>query len=282
MKMKKILVIIGVLFLLTGCTESSSKKEDTKNQPEGKYQTLKIKLDVKNKDILDQTYLVFILPEGLKETEAGKATQTYTQKLETNLEGEVEIPLSFNFNLESALKKYETDLSKLEVIITTQEDTYMRNPLNDQTFIEFVKNRDEDTKEEFPYLSVVETKNIDIIDKYPKGVISLTFPDATFVIKLEFEKDFKPSSSYSVSIYKPDPRSKDGIGIVRLGRLDREFQYWDTPFFEADKLSSWNGYIIIEDTNNKRIFYKDYPKTLTFDKNGKCNQGDIVKIKMPS
>lgn len=279
MKVKLLFLFLGIMILLTGCSESSTEKAV---KTDGEYESLTIKLNVRNKEAKADSYLVFILNEGTKETEPGKATQTSLQKIETNSKGEAVISLSYNFNLESGLKKSEKDRTKLEIIVTTKEDIYMRNPLNEKTLIEFVKNYDEETMYEFPYLSVIENKTIDIVDKYPDGVISLSFPDATFVIKLEFEEGFTPLSSYLVSIHKPDPRSKDGIGIVRIGRLDRKFQYWETPFFKTDKLEEWNGYIIIEDTDDKRIIYKDYPKFVEFDKNGKGKNGDVITIKMPS
>jgi len=280
--MKKLLILVSVIFLLTGCTKTAVKEEINSDENISGYQTLKVKLNVKNKEEDKGEYLVFILPEGEKKTEPGKATQTYTQKLQTNSAGELEIPLRFNFNLESSLNKLEIDNPRLEIIVTTLEDIYMRNPLNEKTYIEFIKNYDENTVDEYPFLSVVETKNIDIVDEYPKGVVSLSFPDATFVIKLEFEEGSTHQSSYVVSIYKPNPDSADGIGIFRNGRIDREFQYWETPFFESDNLASWSGYIIVEDDNNQRVMYEDYPKFVSFDESGKCKDGDIVTIKIKS
>ena len=103
-----------------------------------------------------------------------------------------------------------------------------------------------------------------------------------FVIKFEFEEGFKPTGSYETSIFWNDPNMPNGIGIVRVGRINRDFQYWDTPFYKSDNLASKTGTIIIKDLNsNKNILYEGYPMTVSFDKGGNCVNGDIVKIKIP-
>ena len=67
--------------------------------------------------------------------------------------------------------------------------------------------------------------------------------------------------------------------MYRIGRLDREFQYWDTPFFSSDSLKDWSGYIVVTDYDtNARVNYEGYPKFVEFDENGKCVEGDVIRI----
>jgi hypothetical protein len=70
--------------------------------------------------------------------------------------------------------------------------------------------------------------------------------------------------------------------MVRIGRMARAFQYWDTPFFKDDNLKTWNGYIVVRNIDtNAEIEYEGYPKKVEFDDNGKCLEADIIEIKMP-
>jgi hypothetical protein len=171
--------------------------------------------------------------------------------------------------------------NKLEVIVCTTEDIYLRNPLNEGVEVRFVENDDAESSSFVPYLSSVENVTVDFTDKYPDGVLSLTFQDATFVIKLEFDDNSQKGNSYEVSIFKRDNNMPNGIGIVRIGRICRAFQYYDTPFFKDDNLANWNGFIIIKRfDNNEQVEYEGYPMELTFDINGKCEQGDIIRVKL--
>lgn len=170
----------------------------------------------------------------------------------------------------------------LEVFVTTKEDKYIRNPLNEKIELKFFKNDTDEPYPEIPYYSTISNITVPFTDKYPDGVISLTFQDADFVIKFEFEEGFEPQNSYETFIFWNDPNQPSGIGIVNVGRINREFQYWDTPFYKKDNLASKTGTIIVKDFNtNKQINYKEYPKVVSFDKDGNCVQGDIVKITIP-
>lgn len=279
--LKKIIAITMILLLTSGCgspaKENETKKEDTK-----KYDTLTIKTEVTNEDAKDDSYLVFLLPVGVKSTKAGAATQSgFYGPFETDANGEIKVELRNNLDFSYYMTANEKEPNKLQVIVTTKEDKYLRNPLNKETFVEFIENEDENTHVEISHYSKVEKLNVKITDKYPDGVLSLAFPDATFVINLEFEEGYVAEDSYEVSIYKASSTAPDGIGMYRLGRIDREFQYWDTPFFATDKLSEWSGTIIVSNYDtNARVSYEGYPKQVTFDSNGKCLQGDIINIKL--
>lgn len=280
--MKKVIVILAVVILLVGCGNKAIEKNDTVNKDveKTKSRTLVIETELTNPEAKDDKYLVFLLPEGIKETEPGQATQSgYVGPYETDSNGKADIPIESNSSLKYVLDKLDESNLKLQVIVTTTEDIYMRNPLNKETFIKFTKNENKDEEYSCPYFSNQAVVKIKITDKYPDGVYSLTFPDASFVIKLNFKDGYVPKNSFTVAIVKNDPKSIDGLGMYRLAPVSREFQYWDTPFFKEDNLSKWNGTIIVEHfETNERIMYDEYPKQLTFDENGKCNQGNIVNI----
>lgn len=279
---KKVSLIILLLLLITGCG-NSQKQTDIKEDESKKYDKLVIRTELTNEESKDESYLVFLMPVGARKTNPGDANQGgYYGPFETDTNGEVEIDLKYNRDLAYYVESEDNKKPNyLEVFITTKEDKYIRNPLNKKMEIKFIK----DTSAEYPevpYFSSVEEIKIPFTDKYPDGVLSLTFQDASFVIKFAFEDNFKPTNSYETMIFWNDPAMPDGIGIVNVGRINREFQYWDTPFFKTDNLASKTGTIIVRDFNtSSRINYLEYPKVVSFDKDGKCIEGDIITITIP-
>jgi hypothetical protein len=273
---KQWMLLLVIALMLAGCggnTGGTTQQDKT-------YPTLTIQTQLTNPESKDDTYLVFLAPTGVKETEPGKATQSgFYGPFETDGEGKVTVDISFNWNLRAYLDQEGSEKNKLQVFITTKEDKYIRNPLNAETFVTFVENKDDETKDEYSHYSTVETLNVPFTDQYPEGVLSLTFPTATFVVKLAFPDGQEPKNSYEVSIVKPSATAPDGLGMYRIGRICRAFQYWDTPFFAEDNLKTWSGTIVVThfDTN-ERIMYDGYPKQITFDENGRCEQGNIITV----
>lgn len=274
--MKRFICVLFIMLLLTGCSNSSNNISDKKNVDKGnQYEKINIKLENAKEN---SSYLIFFMKPGDRNETKGAANQSgYYGPFETNEDNELIIDLLYNFDLNYLISKTK-DL-KLQLYVTTKEDKYIRNPLNDNVYVQFLKNEDENTNVEYEYYSSIKDLNVEINDSYPNGVYSLTFQDATFVIKLNFKDGLTPDSAYLVSIYRPSEVGKNDIGIVRNGRIARNFQYWDTPFYKSDNLSAWNGTIIVEDfETNKRLNYEEFPKRVTFDSNGKCEEGNIINI----
>lgn len=282
---KKFFVILALIFIITGCGSNNDKENDKNKNVEGnteKNDKLIIKTKVSNKTEKGN-YLIYFMHVGERNEKKGEANQSAFGPFETDENGEYVLDLNYNFdhNVGSYLKSGNNkEADKLELFIVTKEDKYIRNPLNKKTIVEFIKN---DSKEEYPnpeFFSKEREIEVPFIDKYPDGVISLTFQDAIFVIKLEFEGEI-PKKSYEVSIFWNDPSVPSGIGIVRIGRISREFQYWDTPFFKEDKLASKTGTIIIKDFDtNETVNYDGYPKKVSFDKDGNPIGDKIVKLRI--
>jgi|LSQX01.1.fsa_nt_gb hypothetical protein len=282
---RKIISILFITLLITGCGKENSKTNDNISSNDSQLnEKLVIKTKLTNIEAKDDSYLVYLMPVGLLNPEPGYANQSgYYGPFETDENGEVEIDLVYNRDLAFYLEKPENKkLNHLEIFISTKEDKYLRNPLNEKTEIEFIKNPTTEPYPEIPYYSAVSEITVPFIDKYPDGVLSLTFQDADFVIKFEFEDDFTPKNSYETFIFWNDPSVPSGIGMINVGRINREFQYWDTPFYKKDNLASKTGTIIVKDFDtNAQINYVGYPKIVSFDKDGKCTSGDIVKITIP-
>lgn len=278
---KKVLVFLILILFVSGCSSDDNKStKEIANQE--KNDKLIIKTKVSNKEEKGG-YLIYFMHVGERNEEKGEANQSAFGPFETDANGEYTLDLKMNFTKDVGTfidSGSGEDKNKLEMFIVTKEDIYIRNPLNEKTIVEFIKN---ETTEPYPdpaYYAKEKEIEVPFTDKYPDGVLSLTFQDATFVIKLGFNGEV-PKKSYEVSIFWNDPNKPNGIGIVRIGRISREFQYWDTPFFKTDNLASKTGTIIIKDFDtNKNVDYEGYPKVVSFDKDGNPIGEKIVRIKL--
>lgn len=61
------------------------------------------------------------------------------------------------------------------------------------------------------YLFTTSKLNLDITDKYPDGGVSLTFLDAVFVVKLNFDSP-TDKSAYEVSLFLFSDQSEYALG----------------------------------------------------------------------
>lgn len=251
--------------------DNESQNDSDESKTEKLYPNLNLKLDIQNPDDRHEKYLVFLLPTGTRNTEKGAigfprggyASRPFV----TDENDEVSIDISDKRKYEGFIEgEQNKQPGSFEVFITTEEDFYLRNPLNETTIIKV------EEVDKFSYGVKEQSYTIPIVDKYPDGVLSLTFPDATFVIKLQFAEGVERRSSYTVGISKAENPS------YVLGRLCRNTQYYDTPFFVEDELDSWSGRIVIYGEGyNDEISYAEYPMDVTFTK-GKCEQGDIIVV----
>ncbi len=279
---KKTLILFILILLVGGCNSVLDKDKVTNEKQEEKNDKLVIKTKVTNKEEKGG-YLIYFMHVGERNEKVGEANQSAFGPFETDENGEYTLDLKFNYenDVGTYLKSGDSkEKNKLEMFVVNKEDIYIRNPLNKKTIVEFNPN---DSGEVYPdpaYYSKEKEIEVSFTDKYPDGVLSLTFQDSIFVIKLGFNGEI-PKKSYEVSIFWNDPTKPDGIGIIRVGRISREFQYWDTPFYKNDNLASKTGTIIVTDFDtNKKVDYEGYPKTVSFDKNGNPIGDKVVKIKL--
>jgi len=318
--LKKVLMILMVSLLLTGCANVSgivkqisdnkdSKKEfvsdhdnddDDRNNNEDKrkkdedekdedekdnnekddnskfstYSQLIINCDLQNPEAQDDSYDVYIVVPDKLDFTPGKANQEFYYKIETDENNQAVLDVTENWDLEWYLSDaVENHDGMMEIWITTKEDIYIRNPLNQKTTVKFVV----DDEDPLLYESTVSDINIPFVDAYPEGVLSLSFQDATFVIKLEFPEGYEPTSSFIVSVVVRDDAGMEW----RNGRIDRASQYWDTPFFAEDGLANISGFIEIRDYDTDALVsYEGEPMNVTFDENGICSSGNIVVVKV--
>ena len=275
---KKVIILFTLIILLSGCGSNVGKD----NAKAEKNETLVIKTKVTNKEEKGG-YLIYFMRLNERNEKAGEANQSAFGPFETDPNGEYVLDLRFNFDKDiGTYIKAGTDKNKnkLEMFIVTKEDIYIRNPLNEKTIVEFILNDSEEDYVEPLYYSKKKEIEVSFTDKYPDNVLSLTFQDANFVIKLEFDEE-PPETSYEVSIFWNDPTKPGGLSIHRTGAISRAFQYWDTPFTTTANFASKTGTIVIKDFDtNASVDYEGNPKTVSFDKDGKPIGDKILKIKI--
>lgn len=285
-----ILCAILILALFAACSDDS-KKDTSTTTPQGTNQntdetqgsyTLTVNLNVTNPEEKDDSYLVHMLSPGKKETETGKATQSGRSKVyETDANGTVVIDIEGDWAFRDLVEHPEsTKPNTLEVYVTTKEDIYIRNPLNTPTSLDFIIIYDDDAGFSYDCMFTQTELNLDITDKYPDGVLSLSFQDAVFVLKLAFDEP-PTKNTYEVSLFVPNENTSDGIGIVRVGRLCRDFFYWDTQFY-ANEVRGKRAVVITDYETDQRIPYEGFPLWLDFNDDGTCVQGDIIVVNMPA
>ena len=270
--MMKIKWILFIGLIISGCSDSTTGSLDEDNgqePPDGMagFPEIVINTEVINKEAAD-TYLVYLVdPDrygGLGEATLPRA---YAGPFETNSSGTVIIDLEFNSQVSHFLD--ELAEKRIKVVVATVEDFNLFNSLNEETYIEFVENPDEDTIFQYRYLSKTRELDLELVDAYPEGVISIAWPEAYFVIKLEFAEDVSPHSAYQVRLRNPD------TGMGPAAPLTRRSRYYNTPYYEDSRdhfrNSSFEVQVIYQPD---RISYEEEPLFLQFDGDGNCLQGE--------
>ncbi len=247
--------------------ETESSAADISNM----YDQLVITCNPENPEEQVGPYSVYlVIPGSVKtmlDTENNSATRIGPFITDDN--NQVVIDLTYNYDIAYLFEADSKD-AEVEIIVVTEEDKEMKNPLTLGQIVHLY-NVEYDS-----FVVEKEDYTVSFVDAYPEGVLSLYFPDASFIIRLAFPEGFEPKSSYEMGLVMVDPNYGSDY---YLGRINRAWQYWDLPFFESDSLENKNGRVFIRDFDtNEMLNYEESPLELTFDENGKCIQGDIVTI----
>lgn len=262
-------LFIGLIFY--GCSDSTTGSQDNGPEPPdgmAGFPEIVINTEVINKDAAD-TYLVYLVdPDRYGGLGEATSSGSYSGPYETNDEGTAIIDLSVNTELNHLLD--ELSQKRLKVVVATVEDFNIYNALNEETYIDFIENTgDGESSYIYKYFSETGELDLELVDAYPDGVISLPFPDAFFVIKLEFAEGVTPRNAYQVHLRNPD------TGIGPSAPLTRQRAYYNTPYYEDNRdsfrNSSFEIFVIVQPDH---ISYEERPLFLQFDGDGNCLQGE--------
>jgi len=267
--MRKFFVIL--ILLITACSNGKEAKDDEKKVEQQLYDEITISLNLLNEQT-DNYYLFLVKPGVIKYDLERPNFSDYYGPIE--IDGfQKKLTISEHFGIEYLLEVLEE--KKLQIAITTREDYLLRNPLNKELFIYF-----EDEGEFGTYFrSKNETFNIDIEDKYPNGVNSLSFPKAQLAIKLVFDEGIEPANSYSAKIRQFDNKTPSGLGLFAPGTpLINKQNYYNAAFF-GDHFINYAGILEISTSDNRRVRYEGEPITISFNEEGiPENPRMIIKI----
>lgn len=269
--MKKIyfiFFIFALLFVFTGCTE-----EETPVAPSNTsyYENLTINSTLTNEVESHAYHLYFVAKDSLTTDANTNDDIEKVGPIEPNSKGQYRVSMQLNWDLYNLI---DSNGNELQAVIVESSDIYLLNPLNKKTIVEFVKNEDESTKDNYEYYAKDSSIDVSFTDAYPEGVYSLQYRDATFVIKLKFKQGYDSKGpSYQVGIM---PTHNTSLSTVSM--TTSPSKYYDTAFYEKDGLANWKGNIIVTDSNGEEVIYEGYPKKIEFDSNGKCKEGNIVTI----
>ncbi|MBN2795945.1 MAG: hypothetical protein JXR88_11105 [Clostridia bacterium] len=288
--MKRIIIWVSLLcfvLLMTGCNKNvndnlkneeqtnvttinqKTTDESVNNDSEGAsgLRSVTIHTDWLNPDDGDGPFKVYLVkPDAEIGVEQAYQAWKYGP-LDLDDQGNVLIDLETNYDLWDMIGSNEEH--QLRIVVTSEEDIYLRNPLNEAQYLEFVTNDNEDELYLCEYFASKEIVDVPFTSGYPEGVVSLTFRDAIFVLKVVKAEGSDPLKSYVVSIVDDQ---------YSIGRISRAFQYYDTPFFEGENMSA-SGRVMVKDYDtDEEIKYEGYPMSLSFDENGRCTSGDIIKL----
>lgn len=273
--MRKIIALLLLMLILGGCSCSNSNYDSEGGNVEASDGDLHSKVFVDLNLLNEQTdeYYLFLVKPGTIGQD-GAATRIFDFKGPIEVENfEAEIDLE-DYSLGIELLLEELEEKKLQLVVTTREDFLIRNPLNEETFIYF-----EEVGEVFKTHKATQGNfEIDIIDKYPDGVLSLPFPDADFVVKLKFKEGITPRSSYGVRIREFSDRTDSGLGLLVKGSpLSNEGNYYNAVFY-SEYLKGFAGVLEIEGQQPQTVRYEGEPLTLRFDEEGQHIGDDVIEV----
>ncbi len=268
--MKKLFVLLFLL-LMVGCSKSSFEVELEKKVEKNHYKVIKIDINLLNEQT-DEYYVFLVKPGQIGKNGAITNTSDSYGPIEVeNFKAEIDFSKDsgVEFLLEELIEK------KLQLVVTTREDYLIRNPLNEETFVHF------ETEEDYywpKYLATQEKFSVDIMDKYPDGVLSLPWPKADFVVKLKFKEGVEPYNSYSVCLRQIDLTRPSGISMVCLGSpLSNKTNYYNAVFYK-ESFMNYVGQIEIVKNQTQRVRYENEPIKVQFDREGKPIGNNVVEV----
>ncbi len=266
--MKKGLLIL-LLLLSTGCFAKEKVEEKKESKVEiGLYETIRVDVNLLNEQT-DEYYLFLVKPGTIGQDGAATSIYDFVGPFEIE-DFKVELELSKS-NIRKLLDG--ADELKLQLVITTREDHLIRNPLNEEMFISF-----ELDEYMLNYLATKQNFKIEIVDKYPDGILSLPFQDADFVVKLKFKEGITPRHSYNVGIREVMASSSTGLGLIRIGApLSNKGNYYNAVFY-SQNMKNYVGVLEIEGEVLQNVSYEGGPLRIEFDENGKPKGDAVIEV----
>lgn len=273
--MKKLLFATLIALALTACSKGDTPDNGALIEPpqstEKDFSETRIDLDIVVKNENARGYNLYLMAPGVYIPNPDPEDRIHPHEYIGPFEFENgSYNLLNTFEISSYLKQKNTD--KLEVFVAAKEDLFILNPLNEQIFLEF----EQDETSFNGYFMKTNHINLPIKDQFPDGVASIIYPDADFIVKLDFDILGDNQETYVVGIdFDPNPSIISGVSAVVHGHT-----YFEAPFYhEMDDLANHTGTIYVQYIGATELLnYDNSPIVVTFDEKGQPAGDNLITI----
>ena len=264
----RMIAVFLVLASFACCFASCSKKKS--NLPNELYSSFSFKIDSGTA----KEYLVHFLKEGVSVSSAYTSSENGYITYRSDAHGNLTIDLNDEFDNFSKIMKKS---SNIKIAVSATDDPFIRNPLNDACIIRLYVVEGENKQ---PVIMCKETSVSTSISAGKEGNgISLAFPNASFIIKLDpSESGIETIDDTKFEVFLYD--NSDTSSKTRIGRVCRGFNYWEAPFYKNEIASKTFTLVIKPFSEDKTISYEGAPMTFSFNEQGLCSLGSVVRVKI--
>lgn len=257
-----LLLALTCAFCLASC--SGGKK----NVPDELYTKLQINIRASS----GKKYLIHFLKEGTDVASAYASEKDTAYITFSSSPGKgCEIDLQKEFDSFAGIMKKSSDL---KIVLSSEDDPFIRNPLSDEYKLRLYVVEGENGQPVI--MSPVNSIELSVsADKEGSG-ISLAFPNASFIIKLDVsETGIELRDDTKFEVFLTDETTGKSVG-----RVCRGFNYWEAPFYKSEIASKTLTLEIREFGSEKVLPYDDSPMTFQFNDQGLCSQGSVIRIRL--
>lgn len=221
--------------------------------------TLRIKLNVLNPEKQQDKYAVFFTTTGT--VEKGKALGNSAFVGPFVMDTAAELVVDIEKDLKNFLYQHSalTGPMYVDLVVTRLEDTHIRNPLCTPVKLAF---------EDLNRSNLGNEITVDITD----SALNDLYPEEVFIVKIASPQIQGGGGYPTISYERAGSSVKSGM---QRGSAGPDFLV-AFPVAELKRAGVREATLIVMDEHNKP---KSEPMPLTFDENGRCEQGPLVIIK---
>lgn len=260
-------LVLGLAALLTACSGSAPSQPAATATPAAapKAQatatpaaptgdgTLQVSLNVLNPEQKQDQYAVFFTATGI--VEKGEAQTRFLGPFTMDVDEELVLDIDKDLKKFLYLSNGLDEEMYLDLTVTRIEDTHIRNPLCDPIKLKF--------DEELTTTDAGSELTVDITD----SALNDLYPEEVLLIKI-VSPTGQGGGGYPTIKY-------GGMGGMQKGSAGPDFLV-PFPVEDFKKKGIREATLVIEDFDNRAI---SDPVALTFDDNGRCEQGQLVIVK---
>ena len=263
------LILMFISFILV-LSLTSCLNRTKNNLPDELYSAFDIKIVSDDAE----RYLIHFMKNDTDTASAFSLTENSNYiTFRSDVSGTTSINLDKEFD---NFAKLITKSSDLKIIVSSSDDPFVRNQLNSTYVFRLYVVKGENDE---PAIRCAQTSISLSVNKDRKSGLSLAFPNASFIIKLDVSEsgiEILDDTKFEVLLYDND----DSSGRKKVGKICRGFNYWEAPFYKNEIASRNFTLVIKEFSKEKELSYVSEPMVFSFNNEGLCALGSVIKIKL--